>query len=61
MYCEKDLPVSVQNLPEGFHFHFYQEGDEHDRATIETAVAEFDNEKQALDYFKNQVHFTPKD
>jgi len=52
MYREKDLPVNEQHLPEGFQFELYQEGYEQEWAAIETAVAEFENETQALDYFE---------
>lgn len=52
IYREKYLPVSEQNLPEGFQFEFYQEGVEREWPAIETAVAEFENETQALDYFE---------
>lgn len=57
MYRLKDLPVTEQALPEGFHFEFYQEGDETEWAAIETAVSEFEDEAQALDYF--QQKFAP--
>ncbi len=57
MYRLKDFPVTEQALPEGFHFEFYQEGDETEWAAIETAVSEFENEAQALDYF--QKKFAP--
>lgn len=57
MYRLKDLPVTEQALPEGFHFEFYQEGDETEWAAIETAVSEFEDEAQALDYF--QKKFAP--
>lgn len=57
MYRLKDLPVAEQNLPEGFHFEFYQEGDEIEWAVIETAVFEFKDETKALDCF--QEKFAP--
>jgi RimJ/RimL family protein N-acetyltransferase len=57
MYRLKDFPVTEQALPEGFHFEFYQEGDETEWAAIETAVSEFEDEAQALDYF--QKKFAP--
>ena len=57
----KDLPVSEQNLPEGFHFEFYQEGDEREWAAIETAVAEFEDKAQALDYFKEKFASYPQE
>lgn len=47
-----NLPVNEHGLPEGFHFAFYQEGDEQQWAAIETSVSEFDDEAQALDYFE---------
>ncbi|MFL2134437.1 GNAT family N-acetyltransferase [Desemzia sp. FAM 23990] len=52
MSRERELPVKEQALPEGFQFTFYQEGDEREWAAIETAVAEFEDETQALDYFE---------
>ncbi|MBM6615353.1 GNAT family N-acetyltransferase [Desemzia sp. RIT804] len=65
MYRVKDLPVSEPNLPAGFHFgfhfEFYQEGDELEWAAIETAVAEFDDEAQALDYFKQKFAPYPQE
>ncbi|MBO0450816.1 GNAT family N-acetyltransferase [Candidatus Enterococcus murrayae] len=44
-------------LPEGYQIVFYQPGDEKDWCRIETAVLEFDTEKDAADYFKKS--FTP--
>lgn len=38
-------------LPSGFLFKQYQEGDENDWAEIMVSVGEFDNIKEALDYF----------
>lgn len=61
MYRVKDLPVTEQHLPDGFHFEFYQEGDELEWAAIETAVAEFDDETQALDYFKRKFAPYPQE
>lgn len=52
MYRSRELPINEQPLPEGFYFEVYQEGNEHDWAKIETAVAEFDDESEALAYFK---------
>lgn len=54
MYRSQEVPVAKQVLPEGYHFAFYQEGDEVEWADIETAVSEFKNEAQALDYFKQK-------
>ena len=56
MYRSRDLPVTELSLPEGFHFDYYQAGDEHDWAAIETAVLEFDNKTEALAYF-NKTFF----
>ncbi|MGM0215089.1 GNAT family N-acetyltransferase [Enterococcus sp. AZ109] len=39
-------------LPKGYHFVFYQPGDEHAWAEIETSVGEFDTTDDALTYFK---------
>lgn len=44
-------------LPEGYRIIFYQPGDEKDWCRIETAVLEFDTEKDAADYF--QRSFAP--
>lgn len=52
MYRSQEVLVPQQNLPEGYHFAFYQEGDELEWATIEMSVSEFENRAQALDYFK---------
>ncbi|SEL06217.1 Protein N-acetyltransferase, RimJ/RimL family [Carnobacterium iners] len=49
-----ELPVIEQHLPEGFHFAFYQEDDEVEWAAIETAVSEFEDTVQALDYFEEK-------
>lgn len=57
MYRSKDFPVAEQHLPDGFHFEFYEEGDEAEWAAIETAVSEFESEAGALDYF--QEKFAP--
>lgn len=54
MCREREWPVEEKALPEGFHFAFYQEGDERDWAAIETAVAEFDEEAKAIDYFNEK-------
>ncbi|MHC5215033.1 GNAT family N-acetyltransferase [Enterococcus sp. LJL128] len=51
MVRSKEEPVPAINLPEGFHFAFYQEGDEAEWAKIETSVFEFSDEEEALDYF----------
>lgn len=57
MYLPQNIPITEPSLPEGFHFEFYQPGDELDWATIETAVLEFEKESQAVDYFKKK--FSP--
>lgn len=54
MYRSRELPVVEKSLPEGYHFKFYQEGDEVEWAAIETAVAEFKEESEALDYFNKK-------
>ena len=54
MYRERELPVVEKTLPEGFRFELYQEGDELEWAAIETAVAEFDDETKAMDYFNEK-------
>ena len=55
MYRPQNIPVTEPSLPEGFHFEFYQPGDELEWATIETAVLEFEKESQAVDYFKKNL------
>lgn len=45
-------PVPAVTLPEGFRFVFYQEGDEAAWGRIETAVLEFSEVSEALQYFK---------
>lgn len=54
MYRSLEIPVAEKSLPEGFRFAFYQEGDEQAWAAIETAVGEFDEEAEALDYFQRK-------
>ena len=61
MYRSKDLPVNEPILPEGFYFKSYQEDDEVEWAAIETAVSEFENERLALDYFKEKFAPYSKD
>ncbi|MDC7223635.1 MAG: GNAT family N-acetyltransferase [Spirochaetales bacterium] len=48
-------------LPEGFHFEFFQRGDEEDWADIETSVLEFSHQKEALEYFKKEYLIYGKD
>ena len=46
--------VPLRPLPEGYRFAMYAAGDERDWARIETSVAEFDSETQALEYFSKE-------
>lgn len=50
-------PLPEYHLPEGYHFVFYQPGDEHDWGEIETSVGEFETTTDALNYF--QRSFAP--
>lgn len=43
--------ITVPSLPTGFHYRFFQPGDEHHWARIETAVGEFETAADALHYF----------
>ena len=61
MYRSQELPVVEHILPAGFHFEFYQAGDELQWAAIETAVCEFENETQALDYFREKFAPYPEE
>lgn len=45
------LPIESYPLPEGYRFCFYTPGDETSWGKIETAVLEFPEEKQAMEYF----------
>lgn len=57
MYRLRELPITNYTLPEDYSFEFYQEGDEIEWAAIETAVSEFEDVAQALDYFR--IKFAP--
>lgn len=46
-------PLPKITLPDGYRFTFYQPGDERDWCRIETAVLEFDSEKEAAEYFQH--------
>lgn len=50
--------ITVPELPEGFRFRFFQEGDEKNWARIETSVLEFDTEAIAEEYFSQ--YFLPQ-
>jgi ribosomal protein S18 acetylase RimI-like enzyme len=41
-------------LPKGFHFEFFQLGDEQSWADIETSVLEFSDNNEALEYFERE-------
>lgn len=51
MVRPRELPITEFSLPEGFSFVSYKEGAQLAWAEIETAVGEFDRNKEALDYF----------
>ncbi|HHW31842.1 MAG TPA: GNAT family N-acetyltransferase [Clostridiaceae bacterium] len=51
MRLNRNTYFDEPSLPEGFHFRFFQKGDEYHWARIETSVLEFDNEEKALAYF----------
>ncbi|MCT1902244.1 GNAT family N-acetyltransferase [Oceanobacillus sojae] len=42
------------SLPDGYRIRFYEKGDEHHWARIETSVEEFKNEAAALEHFKKE-------
>lgn len=51
------LQVSIPELPQGYHFRFYQPGDEKHWAKLEQAVAEFETKEAALARY--QTEFLP--
>lgn len=54
MFRPSNAPALPEiQLPDGYRMVFYQSGDEKDWCRIETAVLEFETEKDAADYFKN--------
>ena len=57
MRCTDFHNVKIAPLPMGFHFKFYEDGDEYYWAKLETDVNEFENIDSALDYFHRT--FTP--
>ena len=54
MHRPAGTPIPEFPLPEGFRFVMFQDGDETDWARIETSVAEFDSEFEALMSFKKE-------
>lgn len=48
-------------LPIGFHYEFFQPGDEKNWADIETSVLEFPNQSDALSYFKKEYLMYPNE
>lgn len=52
MVRSKGKPIPHCPLPDGYTFTTFKKGDECAWAEIETAVDEFDNVKEALDYFE---------
>lgn len=57
MFRSIELPIPKYSLPESYSLSFYQEGDQFAWAEIETAVGEFDETEDALEYFNRT--FTP--
>lgn len=51
MVRPRELPVTEFSLPEGFSIVSFQEGDQFKWAEIETAVGEFEDTEEALNYF----------
>ena len=60
MVRSQENPLPSMTLPRGFHFVFYQSGDEQAWAEIETAVLEFAREQEALAYFEQAFAPFPK-
>jgi len=54
MVRKAGTPIPDFPLPDGFKYVFYKDGDEKDWARLETSVAEFDNELDALVKFKKE-------
>jgi len=50
---EKLKDISVPVLPEGYHYHLYQDGDDKHWARLESSVGEFKTEEDALKYFQH--------
>lgn len=48
------LDIPIYALPSGFEMKFFQEGDEHIWAEIETSVGEFTDTESALTHFNNE-------
>ncbi|MBW5449467.1 GNAT family N-acetyltransferase [Cohnella sp. CFH 77786] len=48
------LPFSQPELPEGYSFTLYSAGMERNWAEIETSVGEFNDKKEALEYFRKE-------
>lgn len=52
-------PIRSFNLPEGFCFTYFKEGDEASWSEIESRVGEFDTPREALDYFTQEyMHYS---
>ena len=52
LYLMYDLSsIPIYDLPEGFHYSFYQKGDERDWSRIETSAKEFEKEEDAYKRF----------
>ena len=50
-------PIPEPNLPQGYNFCLYSEGDEKEWAEIMVSVGEFDSFTEAMDYFAE--HYLP--
>lgn len=61
MVRTRELPINNFPLPNGFSLAFYQAGDDLAWAEIETAVAEFAREDEALKYFNRTFARHPEE
>lgn len=53
MRREKLNAISVPNLPEGYSYHLFEDGDEQHWARLESTVLEFPSHEKALEYFNH--------
>lgn len=53
MRKEKLQAIRVPELPEGYHYHLYEDGDEQHWARLESMVLEFPDKEKALTYFNH--------
>ena len=61
MHRRAGAKIASYPLPKGYRYTFYEAGDEHDWARIETAVLEFDSEFAALLRFEQEYMPYPDD